>query len=99
MVARFDPPVMAPAMRTAAPASRMPAPQPSVRQALPTGNGFALALRRSRSDAGDSPGATESASDATALTSGAAKLVPARDDVVSAPGEVSPALLNARKLV
>src|SRR5512144_361866 len=77
----------------------MPAPHPSLGQSLVAGNGLAVAFRRSRMVPADSPGATDSTSEATPLTSGAAKLVPERDDVVSASGVVAPELEIARKFV
>ncbi len=89
-------PVVASAWRTAPAASRMPAPQTHWLQLDPTGNGLALDLRMSRSWPAVRFGATDNISDATPLTCGAAKLVPAIRTVESTVGPMSPALDSVR---
>ena len=64
----------------------------------PIGNGLALPFTSARTCAASRSGATDSISATTPLTSGAEKLVPARNAVESASGTVAPVLSSARKL-
>src|SRR4051794_36663866 len=80
------------AARTAAPASRMPAPQRSVVQSDVAGNGFAVATRIARTWSWVSQGATASISEIVPDTIGADTLVPPTFVMVSATGIVVPVL-------
>ncbi len=92
-------PAAACARRTAPGASSSPAPHVEVVQVEPAGNGLALAASISRTAAALESGATDSINATTPLTSGAAKLVPARYVTPSVVGLVGPRFTSVSMLL